>query len=461
LSAPDARLPSLLPVPPPPDDFRCPPNYDPAFFQISVDRTAIEIRRVDHCVLPANGSIFTDGSCVAGQSASALAAGAAVALAEGEPLLGTYNAIAMLAPASLPQTSFAGEYTGISLALQSTLPARSADPHLATTIITDSSAALTGISTVCSRGWVDHRRRWDGVWGDLSSLTLPASAAPVSFAKVKAHQTLKASLPKEVQVQIVGNMVADRLANHIIADFTFPSRGKAAKTADTAWRLRLRSALARLRSVRDALPTVPRPDVGVSFSRTRAAVIPVHDRHHIVWSGDKRTCGKCLKTLRRPDSHLRLCSGLPAVGPGIVAEATALRHNMAVVLIQGRLHGPLAICLRCGAFSMHKVRNLRLPCPGTLGSRRPQLCRLLAGFHPAGRHSVIAAVLRPWPRSNRQQRKDFDIPPSMLAASTSSSAALPMGSARPPGGGSSAPSSSPSADDEWDASQLAAWFGTP
>jgi hypothetical protein len=27
-------------------------------------------------------------------------------------LLGTYNAIAMLAPASLPQTSFAGEFKG-------------------------------------------------------------------------------------------------------------------------------------------------------------------------------------------------------------------------------------------------------------------------------------------------------------------------------------------------------------
>jgi hypothetical protein len=102
-------------------------------FRITVDRTAIEIQRVDHCFLPANGFIFTDGSCIAGQFASALAAGAAVALAEGDTLLGTYNAIAMLAPASLPQTSFAGEFTGITLALQSTLPARLADPHLDTT----------------------------------------------------------------------------------------------------------------------------------------------------------------------------------------------------------------------------------------------------------------------------------------------------------------------------------------
>jgi hypothetical protein len=53
-------------------------------------------------------------------------------------------------------------------------------------------------------------------------------------------------LPADTQVQIVGNMVADRLANHMVADFTYPSRGKAAKAATTQWRQRLGAALARL-----------------------------------------------------------------------------------------------------------------------------------------------------------------------------------------------------------------------
>jgi ribonuclease HI len=466
LSATDSSLSSLLPILPPPDDFRCPPCYDPAFFHISVARTAIEIRRVDHCVLPASAKIFTDGSCIAGLSNSALAAGAAVALAEGSPLYGTYHAIAMLAPPSLPQTSFAGEYTGISLALQSTQPARTLDPHLPTTIVTDSAAALTGFDTVRRRGWVDHRRRWDGLWGDLIRLTVPDSATPVSLEKVKAHQVLKESLPADTQVQIVGNMVADRLANHMIADFTYPSRGKTVKTALSQWRHRLDSAIVRLRSLRENLPPVPRPDPAVTFARTRATIVPVTERHHLVWSGNKRSCSKCLKVFTRPDSHMRQCSGLPTVGPGIVAEATSMRHNMAVVLIRGRLHGPLAICLRCGAFSMQKVRNLRLACPGSLGTRRPQLQRLLAGFHPSGRHSVVSAVLRPWPRSNRQQRRELAIPPAMLASSSSTSSASPAVhsscSARPPGSCFAiAASSSSAADDEWDASQLAAWVGSP
>jgi hypothetical protein len=390
-----------------------------------------------------------------------------VALAEGTPLYGTYYAIAMLAPPSLPQTSFAGEYTGISLALQSTSPARRDDPSLSTTIVTDSAAALSGFTTVRRRGWVDHRRRWDGLWGDLLQLTAPDHATPISLVKVKAHQTLTASLPHEVQVQIVGNMVADKLANYIVADYTYPRRGQTAAAAASLWRQRLRTALTRLRSVRDHLPPVPRPTPSVAFARSRAPIVPAQDRHSLVWCGDKRTCSKCLKVLRRPDSHLRRCSGLPAVGPGVVAEATARRHNMAVVLIRGRLHGPLAVCLRCGAFSMQKVRNLRLACPGVLGSRRPQLLRLLAGFHPSGRHSIVSAVVRPWPRTNRQQRRELPIPAGFVASSGASSSAcgaaeLPASSARPPGDPHSAlASSSPAADDEWDASQLAAWFGTP
>jgi hypothetical protein len=84
----------------------------------------------------------------------ALAAGAAVALARGDPLCGTYYAVASRANPTLPQTSFAGEYTGISLALQSTFLQRqetiSAEPRH--TIRTDAAAALSGITTVLRRG---------------------------------------------------------------------------------------------------------------------------------------------------------------------------------------------------------------------------------------------------------------------------------------------------------------------
>jgi hypothetical protein len=139
---------------------------------------------------------------------------------------GTYAAIGTLAPACLPQSSFAGEYIGIRIELQATGGCRH-EVHTRPPfqVFTDSAAALGGITTVLLRGWVDHRRPWGGLWGDSvnSQLQPPFAPSSVSFQKIKAHCTLTSSLPRDEQISIVGSLVADRIADRVLADYVYPA----------------------------------------------------------------------------------------------------------------------------------------------------------------------------------------------------------------------------------------------
>jgi hypothetical protein len=217
----------------------------------------------------------------------------------------------------------------------------------------------------------------------------------------------------------------------------------------------------------------------LSFMRRHSSV-PLSDQHEIGWATPARPmCTKCCRFFRSPTAWRRKCSGMPKIGPAIIPEATANRHNIAVFAIAGKKAGLLAICLRCAAYSQHHVCNLRKQCPGSLGTRSSALRRVLRGLHPTDKHSYIQAAVRPWPyvRSTclpaavpagyvaaAAQARRADVPPAEVAnAAHLPSAVEPVlphdvplgahGEGDPPFGD---PSDVP---EEWDLQALANWFG--
>jgi hypothetical protein len=63
---------------------------------------------------------FTDGSCHCAKTPFSVSAGVAVSLIDGTPGHGRYFCVGHLTPDPCPQTSFFGEFTGLSVVMQYT-----------------------------------------------------------------------------------------------------------------------------------------------------------------------------------------------------------------------------------------------------------------------------------------------------------------------------------------------------
>jgi hypothetical protein len=267
----------------------------------------------------------------------------------------------------------------------------------------------------------------------------------------------------------MGNHVADRTASHVVHLFRHSSAGEAAVNAKKAWTARTKACIARIARVRDKLPPIPKWNVGVRFALSRATAVPPADRHQLCWpTSDRPMCSVCFRFFRRPSTWRARCDGKPTVGPGVLPIASQNRHNMALFATAGRTSGLLAICLRCGCYSQHRVGKLNKPCRGSLPTSIGPLKRVLRGRHPTDKHSFIQAPVQPWKRSNQAQRDSLEIPCHFLAASTPREVASGSAADVPPGAhGEGDPPLAPALgqsvpvfDEEWDLDALAAWFGT-
>jgi hypothetical protein len=447
---PPSLLHSLLPRnPPAAPPLR--PLEQKAFFYL-VHTTGSHVRFEDRELFEADDPItdwYTDGSCIANDTASATAAGAAVTLIRGQPYCGTYAAVGALVPPTAPQTSFFGEYVGIQLAC--TL-SKDSGPC---TIHSDSAAALGGISMQQTTGTVSRKRRYDPLWGDLEADTRGISGH--AYRKVKAHRCLDQVMFSPEAADLMGNHVADRVAAHVISHFRPRDAGTPAQEARKQWRDFTADCIARVTRVRAALPPIPKWNTGVRFALSRASEVPVEDRHRLSWvTPDRPRCELCFRCFRKPAAWRSRCSGVPTVGPAVLQTATALGHRMALFATAGRTAGLLAICLRCAAYSQQRVGKLNCPCPGHAATRPGPLKRVLRGRHPTDRAAYIQAAVRLW-----SQGPAADAGPHADEAQEAPAAGVPAG-AHGEGDPPAAPAcglQAPLFAEEWDLDALAAWFG--
>jgi ribonuclease HI len=191
--------------------------------------------------------IYTDGSCKHPYSANALSAGAAVTLAEGTPHHGTYHAVGLIT-ANLKYTSFFGEVAGLIAALELSDPMRRNGKT--TVIYSDNMAAVTGINRLLSEQTMRWRGKCDGLWALV--LSNNNAWSQLELHKVKAHQALHADTPDALVPHIIGNMIADQVANKVI-DYFLPRGLPTAANVREALNGPLHSHIGRLLALREQL----------------------------------------------------------------------------------------------------------------------------------------------------------------------------------------------------------------
>jgi hypothetical protein len=265
---------------------------------------------------------------------------------------------------------------------------------------------------------------------------------------------------------LIGNHVADRVAAQVLRQYRDKTAGDAAVAARKEWREFAAGCISRLIRVREALPPIPKWNTGVRFALSRASEVPEAERHKLTWANpDRPACEICLRCFRKPAAWRSRCDGKPTVGPAVIPTATALGHHMALLATAGRSTSLLAICLRCAAYSQHRVGKLNCQCPGHATSRPGPLKRVLKGLHPTDKASYIQATLRRWPGGAAADLAQA-VPAVFLAPPADEpqeapAAGVPAGAhgegdphAQPVGGHQASPSA-----EEWDLDALAAWFG--
>jgi hypothetical protein len=140
---------------------------------------------------------------------------------------------------------------------------------------------------------------------------------------------------------------------------------------------------------------------------------------------------------------------------------------MALFATAGRTAGLLALCLRCAAYSQHRVGKLNCQCPGHATTRPGPLKRVLKGHHPTDKASYIQAPVKRWRRGPAAEQATFDVPAHFLEPSPADepqqapAAGVPAG-AHGEGDPHAAQAHGPQVPlfpEEWDLDALAAWFG--
>jgi ribonuclease HI len=460
-------------------DWKFPLDTDPKYYLVHVSGPSVCIDRVfDPLDFNTGNPIFTDGSFKHSGTPNALSAGAVVTLASGTPLDGTYHAVGLLTSPALQHSSFKGEVTGLIAALEITAASRRVGQQH--TIYCDNLSAVTGINRLLRDQTCRWRRRWDGLWAHV--LTEHQAWHGLTLLKVKAHQQLTSDTLATDAALIVGNMIADKIANKLV-DYYTPNGLPTMRENHAVSVTPLLNTVARLLAIRNSLPAVPRPSRQVAFARHRAK-LAVDRPHRLAWSQRGARCSQCYRHFRTSKGWNGQCSGSPSASVGVLEAAKGKRHNLAIFAMAGSSAGLLVACLRCACFSQFHLCGLNQTCPGHVGTRGAFLRRLLAGRHPTDMQSHVQHVLRPWPRTNRQQRASFDIPAAYVASSSLAPPSLPVASADTAASSSSAPSLAdgpllpipaehveptgpgpppPEApvppDEEWDLDQLTDWFG--
>jgi ribonuclease HI len=163
--------------------------------------------------------LFTDGSCKFTFTPNALSAGAVVTLVDGTPTHGLYHAVGLLT-SDLAHTSFFGEVTGLKAALELTAAARRAGRN--TTISCDNMASVSSINRLLSTQQARWRSKWEAMWAHL--LTTNHALDLLDVQRVKAHQSLHAGTLVEEAALIIGNMIADQVANKVV-DYVLSAAG--------------------------------------------------------------------------------------------------------------------------------------------------------------------------------------------------------------------------------------------
>jgi hypothetical protein len=281
---------SVLPKRPGLLDWKFPLDHDPKFFRIHVCGPAVTVDRVYDMPSFDTDVLYTDGSCKLPFTPNCLSAGAAVALVEGQPLCGVYHACAVITPPNYPHSSFFGEVTGLTLALELSADRRA--QGRAVDIHSDNAAVVTALSTLLTTGGLRWRAKWDGLWA--STLDVNAAWDTVRVHKVKAHQTIGPTTPAELLPHLMGNLIADMVANKAV-DYFLPRGLPSFATLRREATEPLKQVLRRLSAVRDRLPPVPRPS---QFSKLARRLVVPHPAspHSLAWFGGGARCSECFRT---------------------------------------------------------------------------------------------------------------------------------------------------------------------
>jgi hypothetical protein len=262
---------------------------------------------------------------------------------------------------------------------------------------------------------VSRKRRNGPLCGDLELDTHGISWH--TFRKVIAQRCLDQVVVSPDAADLMGNHVADRTAANVVHQFQHPNAGDAAFARRREWTEHTRLCMSRTSRVRDRLTRIPKWSVGVRCALSRASAVSVHQMHQLCWpTPDRPMCSICFRFFRRPSAWRARCEGKPKVGPAVLPAARRHKHNMALFATAGRTSGLLAICLRCGCCSQHRVGK----------TMSGPLKRVLRGLHPTDKASYIQAPVKPWNRSNQQQRDSLEIPSHFVVAPSRPGVALPQ-----------------------------------
>jgi hypothetical protein len=131
----------------------------------------------------------------------------------------------------------------------------------------DCAAALAGLAHFRQWKSVSRNRRWDVLWGDLEADTQNISRT--TYVKVKAHRSLRHLDETDDSADLIGNHVADRAADHIIAAYSPPLAGAAYNDTIKLWKTNMGAILQRL-------DCPPCPPAGTSSGHRHEVCTYVH-----------------------------------------------------------------------------------------------------------------------------------------------------------------------------------------
>jgi hypothetical protein len=210
-----------------------------------------------------------------------------------------------------------------------------------TIIFCDNMASVSRINRLLSTQQARWRSKWDAMWAHL----LTANHWDfLDVQKVKAHQSLHPDTPAETAALIIGNMIADHVANKVVDNYLprgLPPPAEVRATSTEGMRLHVR----RLLDVREALPPVPRPARFATFAKHRSTPAPDFP-HKLAWGRTGARCSECYKLVRTKKGWSSECTGAPAAVTSAFSNAKGKRQTLATFAMAGRSAGLLVACLR-------------------------------------------------------------------------------------------------------------------
>ena len=338
----------------------------------------------DDYFVPADGEVFSDGSCLHPRHGPLSRAGyAAVQVdSDGNIIKDLYGCVGR----NLPQTPLGSEFAGLSAAL---------DNSLGCTLVMDCQAVISswrlGFGSAMVRG-----TSFDHWWKTLLNRHIVPTSRIDKVIKVKAHRHRNqvGDDPAEL-VRYHGNALADKLAKE----------GAAFQPSDP---IEVQEYLVLHKEVtvvaRHLVKTLTDDRVGHLVGISSCTRTTRHKRkrhfntngHDFVWRYTTWVCSVCLKRTNDPilGSSLKPCPGRSKIAACCESE---LNHKMWVAHMVGG--GELFYCSVCYAFAETVPRALRWPCKGpppssykAKGFGRIAKSRIRKSWHPNLMHRLLAPV---------------------------------------------------------------------